>query len=82
MGTIETIFEGYKVIHGEETPQTEGQKNGLDAMNGIMNGADFKSMPEMHRLFDSAVEYARESEKDGFIAGFRMAVNMCRECDL
>lgn len=86
METIETIFENYKAAYSEETPRAEEQKATFSAFNSVLeetlsdeSGKDYRRQRE---LFDSVVSYARASEKAGFVAGFKMAVNLMRECAL
>lgn len=84
MDTIETIFENWKEAYNEETPLTEEQQAELDAITCILGEVIPINSKEAHRqqqlVLDNAVGYARESEKAGFILGFRMAMNLMSEC--
>lgn len=86
METIETIFENYKAAHNEETEMTEGQRAKLEALNKFLGNLTPEekesSFDEWQTFFDDAIAYARESEKSGFLIGFKMAVNVMRECAL
>ena len=76
MGTIETIFENYKASHSEETPLSEGQDKAISELEKatLINPASGQT------VFDKAIALSRESEKAGFILGFRMAMNLMSEC--
>lgn len=84
METIETIFENYKASYNEETPQNEEQIIGFEAFNSILESlfpSDFKEdYQKQQQIFDTAVSYARASEKAGFVVGFKMAMNIMHEC--
>lgn len=85
METIETIFENYKAAHNEETPVTAGQQAGLQELVYILEEvaqADREEYRKQQIFFDKAAVYARESEKSGFITGFKMAVSIMRESAL
>lgn len=83
-GTIEQLFESYKASYNEETPLTEGQQEELDALSCLLEELAPINNPEAYRkqqmYFDNAIAYARESEKAGFILGFKMAMNLVSEC--
>ncbi|RKI36826.1 hypothetical protein D7V86_24905 [bacterium D16-51] len=76
MQTIETIFEGYKARNNEETPLSEGQGIAM----GELEKVTLRGMADGEWAFDAAVALSRESEKAGFILGFRMAMNLMCEC--
>lgn len=84
MQQIETIFEAYKASHNEETPQTEEQAAGFETINSILEKMFPSNTREdyqrQQQLFDSVISYARASEKAGFVAGFKMAMNIMHEC--
>lgn len=78
MGTIETIFENYKASYSEETPLSEGQETAMNELEKatLINPASGQT------AFDKAIALSRESEKAGFILGFRMAASLAHECVL
>lgn len=82
--TIGQLFENYKMAHNEETQLTEGQQEELDTLSCLLEELAPINNPEAYRkqqrYFDNAIAYARESEKAGFILGFKMAMNLMREC--
>lgn len=82
--TIGQLFENYKMAHNEETALTEGQQEELDALSCLLEELAPINNPEAYRkqqmYFDNAIAYARESEKAGFILGFKMAMSLMREC--
>ncbi|MBD5548677.1 MAG: hypothetical protein HDQ97_15015 [Lachnospiraceae bacterium] len=84
MEIIETIFENYKASYNEETPQNEEQIVGFEAFNRILEklfpSDSSENYQKQHQIFDSTVSYARASEKAGFVVGFKMAMNIMREC--
>ena len=80
MGTIETIFENYKVAHNEETPQTKEQAETLEQLEQLTLNPFKQSAGQ--EIWNKAVELSRASEKSGFILGFKMAVEIMRECNL
>lgn len=86
MKVIESIFENYKASHNEETPCTEEQQAELDALSCLLEEVVPVNNPEAYRkqqmYFDNAIAYARESEKNGFVTGFTMAINLMLECAL
>lgn len=71
MGTIETIFENYKASYSEETPLSEGQ----DVVLSELEKATLINSASGQTAFDKAIALFRESEKAGFILGFRMVVS-------
>lgn len=81
--TIELLFENYKASYNEETPQTAGQSATLNQLNHLLESLDYQN-PELAKLaqdfWNSSVMYSRESEKAGFILGFKMAMNLMSEC--
>ena len=80
MGTIETIFENYKAAHNEETPQTKEQVETLEQLEQLTLNPFKQSAGQ--EIWNKAVELSRASEKSGFILGFKMAVEIMRECNL
>ncbi len=76
MQTIETIFESYKARYNGETPLSKGQDT---AMNELEK-ATLTDQASSQTAFDKAIALSRESEKAGFILGFRMAMNLIIEC--
>lgn len=84
METIETIFENHKASYNEETPQTEEQTAEFNGFNSILENLFLRDSMEdyqkQQQIFDSAVSYARASEKAGFVVGFKMALNIMQEC--
>lgn len=84
METIEAIFENYKAGHNEETPFTQEQQKCFDIFSDVIEkvfaGNDSKAYHEQQLVFEKVVAYARASEKAGFILGFKMAMNIMREC--
>lgn len=74
--TIEQLFENYKARYNEETPLSEGQDT---AMNELEK-ATLRNLVNGQNAFDTAIALSRESEKAGFILGFRMAMNLMSEC--
>ncbi len=78
MGTIETIFENYKASYNEETSLSEGQDTAMSELEKatLINPASGQT------AFDKAIALSRESEKAGFILGFRMGVSLACECAL
>lgn len=84
METIETIFENHKASYNEETPQTEEQTAEFNGFNSILENLfsrdSMEDYQKQQQIFDSAVSYARASEKAGFVVGFKMALNIMQEC--
>lgn len=84
MEIIETIFENHKASYSEETPQTREQVAGFEVFNSILEKMFPSSTREdyqrQQQIFDSVISYARASEKAGFVAGFKMAMNIMHEC--
>ncbi len=84
METIETIFENHKANFNEETLQTKEQETRFEAFNSILEslfpGDSKEDYQKQQQIFDSAVSYARASEKAGFVIGFKMAMNIMYEC--
>lgn len=84
METIEQIFENLKASYNEETPQTREQLEGFEAFNHVLENLFRTDLTEdyekQQKIFDSAVSYARASEKAGFVYGFKMAMNIAYEC--
>mgnify|MGYP000490098029 CR=1 FL=1 len=83
METIETIFENYKASHNEETPQTKEQRAGLMELETALDNFIRVGGPAgqaSQDFYDSAISLARTFEKAGFVEGFKMAVNIMREC--
>lgn len=84
METIETIFENYKASYNDETPQNEEQIIGFEVFNRILEklfpSDSGENYQKQQQIFDSAVSYARASEKAGFVVGFKMAMNIMSEC--
>ena len=84
MDIIETIFENHKASYNEETPQTKEQAAEFAAFNNLLeklfqcdSGEDYH---KQQQIFDSVVSYTRASEKAGFVAGFKMAMNIMCQC--
>lgn len=84
MEIIETIFENHKASYNEETPQTEEQTAEFNEINVILEklfpSDATEDYQKQQQIFDSAVSYARASEKAGFVVGFKMAMNIMQEC--
>lgn len=84
METIETIFENYKASYNEETLQNEEQIVGFEIFNRILEklfpSDSSENYQKQQQIFDSAVSYARASEKAGFVVGFKIAMNIMCEC--
>jgi len=78
MGTIEAIFENYKAMCNEEAPLSTGQGAAL----GELEKATLVNPESGQTVFDKAIALSRESEKAGFILGFRMAASLAHECAL
>jgi hypothetical protein len=74
--TIEQLFESYKASYSEETPLSEGQGTAM----GELEKATIRNLVNGQTAFDTAIALSRESEKAGFILGFRMAINLMSEC--
>lgn len=73
--TIEQLFEDYKARYYEETPRTEEQTAAMSELEELTNSAK-----GIAPAYDTAIALSRASEKAGFVLGFRMAMNLMREC--
>lgn len=63
-------------MYNEGTPLSEGQNM---AMNELEK-ATVTGEASGQTVFEKAIALSRESEKAGFILGFKMAMNLMSEC--
>lgn len=76
--TIEQLFESYKATYNEETPQTDEQNAALEQLEQLTLNPYKQGTAQ--ETWHKAIELSRASEKSGFILGFKMAMNLMREC--
>jgi hypothetical protein len=73
--TLNQLFESCKASYNEETPLSEGQDMAMSELEKVtLASPSFGQV-----VFDKAIALSRESEKAGFVLGFRMAVNLMLE---
>ena len=82
MNMIEHIYELEKAAFAEETPMSEKQRQANEAMEAASHElmeVDPVYAGQVEDFFGMAAEYGRESEKNGFVWGFKVAMNLMAE---
>lgn len=71
-------------MNEERIEAAKEQVTGFEAFTSILESlfpSDSKEdYQKQQQIFDTAVSYARASEKAGFVVGFKMAMNIVHEC--
>lgn len=78
---IKTIYENYRNSFGDLKPESEGMKKEFDNFTNEIDMITLKASC-YDSIYDGAVSYAMECQEFGFMTGFKMAMNIMRECSV
>ena len=77
MSAIKKVYEGYKILQGDEK-ETEESKILTDALMQVLY--ELLTDDQADEVFGRACDLIRHKEQQGFIAGFAYAMRINLEC--